>query len=270
MISSDSNANRMLLAVLDNPEWREDMPAWCVVCAVAATIRALEHDVANAWGSAGDGEVLRQIRIGGRYGTSTLGYGATTRAVAGSRCRIRIRSICPGRKGRDSCRCHIRARGKPWVMVRATAALPLSSPLSSGYRIRRSFSPVQQKQAGTGHAATSCACGWNLRPRTDMTWVVVDDPVPAGAGILGNGLGGQSNLLARGERREGWAWPRSKSGALTRSGPTTLCAQGKRVVEYTVRLNNPGTFLLPATRVEAMYAPEMLGEAPNATLTVER
>ena len=35
--------------------------------------------------------------------------------------------------------------------------------------------------------------------------------------------------------------------------------KGHWVVEYTVRLNNPGTFLLPATRVEAMFAPEMLG-----------
>jgi alpha-2-macroglobulin len=36
-----------------------------------------------------------------------------------------------------------------------------------------------------------------------------------------------------------------------------------------VRLNNPGQFLLPATRVEAMYAPEMFGESPNATIAVE-
>jgi len=31
-----------------------------------------------------------------------------------------------------------------------------------------------------------------------------------------------------------------------------------------------GTFHLPATRVEAMYFPEMLGEWPNAAVTVER
>jgi len=36
-----------------------------------------------------------------------------------------------------------------------------------------------------------------------------------------------------------------------------------------VRLNNPGTFQLPPTRVEAMYAPEMFGEIPNADVTVE-
>ena len=45
--------------------------------------------------------------------------------------------------------------------------------------------------------------------------------------------------------------------------------KGSFVVEYTVRLNNPGTFGLPATRVEAMYAPEMFGEAPNAEWVVQ-
>ena len=44
--------------------------------------------------------------------------------------------------------------------------------------------------------------------------------------------------------------------------------RGKHVVEYTVRLNNPGRFALPPTRVEAMYAPESFGEAPNAAIEV--
>ena len=40
-------------------------------------------------------------------------------------------------------------------------------------------------------------------------------------------------------------------------------------MSYTMRLNNPGEFHLPSTRVEAMYAPEMFGEAPNAKITVK-
>jgi alpha-2-macroglobulin len=39
-------------------------------------------------------------------------------------------------------------------------------------------------------------------------------------------------------------------------------------MEYTIRLNNVGTFSLPPSRVEAMYAPEMFGEAPNAKMQV--
>ena len=40
-------------------------------------------------------------------------------------------------------------------------------------------------------------------------------------------------------------------------------------MEYTVRLNNVGDFSLPPSRVEAMYAPEMFGEAPNTRVKVQ-
>ena len=39
-------------------------------------------------------------------------------------------------------------------------------------------------------------------------------------------------------------------------------------LEYSYRVNNTGEFALPATRIEALYAPEMFGMAPNAKLTV--
>lgn len=39
--------------------------------------------------------------------------------------------------------------------------------------------------------------------------------------------------------------------------------------QYTLRLNNVGEFSLPPSRVEAMYAPEMFGVAPNARVIVK-
>jgi len=44
--------------------------------------------------------------------------------------------------------------------------------------------------------------------------------------------------------------------------------KGNWTVEYTVRLNAEGTFQMPQTRVEAMYAPEMFGEIPNEPFKV--
>jgi uncharacterized protein YfaS (alpha-2-macroglobulin family) len=161
--------------------------------------------------------------------------------------------------------------GKPWVMVRATAAMPLTAPLSTGYRIKRIVTPVEQRQAGRWSRGDVMRVRLELEAQTDMTWVVVDDPVPAGSSILGGGLGGQSQLLARGERREGFAWTAFEERRYDAFRTYyRFVPKGTWAVEYTVRLNNPGTFLLPATRVEAMYAPEMLGESPNAALTVER
>ena len=45
--------------------------------------------------------------------------------------------------------------------------------------------------------------------------------------------------------------------------------QGEWKAEYVVRLNNAGTFVFPATRIEATYAPEIFGECPIRKLRVE-
>jgi hypothetical protein len=39
-------------------------------------------------------------------------------------------------------------------------------------------------------------------------------------------------------------------------------------IEYTIRLNQSGTFKLPATHVDALYEPEMFGELPNSPFEV--
>ena len=104
----------------------------------------------------------------------------------------------------------------------------------------------------------------------DMTWVVVSDPVPGGATLLGTGLGRDSAIATSGEKKEGWVWPafEERSFEAFRSYYEYV-PKGIFKLEYTVRLNNVGDFALPPTRVEAMYAPEMFGEAPNARVKVE-
>jgi len=160
--------------------------------------------------------------------------------------------------------------GAPWAMVRATAALPLDRPLSTGFKIARSVSAVEQRQDGVWSRGDVMRVHLELDAQSDMSWVVVDDPIPAGASILGGGLGGQSALMQRDERASGWAWlafeERRFDGyrAYYRFVP-----KGHWTLDYTVRLNNPGSFGQPATRVEAMYAPEMLGELPNTAVTIE-
>jgi uncharacterized protein YfaS (alpha-2-macroglobulin family) len=160
--------------------------------------------------------------------------------------------------------------GAPWAIVRATAALPLDKPLSTGFTIKRSVTAVEQKQSGRWSRGDVARVRLELEAQSDMSWVVVDDPVPGGATVLGSGLGGQSQILTSGEQREGWVWPAFEERRFDAfRAYYRFVPKGRWVVEYTVRLNNPGTFLLPTTRVEAMYAPEMLGELPNAPVIVE-
>jgi hypothetical protein len=95
-------------------------------------------------------------------------------------------------------------------------------------------------------------------------------PHPGGATILGSGLGRDSQIATQGEKRSGAGWPafEERSFEVFRSYYEYL-PKGTVKLEYTVRLNNVGNFALPPTRVEAMYAPEMFGEAPNARVVVE-
>ena len=62
------------------------------------------------------------------------------------------------------------------------------------------------------------------------------------------------------------------SGAVG-SAPAITESFGKVVVindtSLPVRVNNAGRFDLPATRVEALYSPEMFGEIPNETVRVK-
>ncbi len=83
------------------------------------------------------------------------------------------------------------------------------------------------------------------------------------------GMGGDSAIAARGEKRSNQAWPafQERSFEAFRSYYEVL-PRGKPVLDYTVRLNSAGRFALPPTRVEAMYAPERQGALPNAVIEV--
>jgi alpha-2-macroglobulin len=159
--------------------------------------------------------------------------------------------------------------GKPWLTVQSLAAIPLQAPLSAGYRITRSVSAVEQKDPAKWSRGDVVRVRLEIDAQSDMTWVVVSDPIPGGATILGGGLGRDSQIATRQERSAGAAWAafEERSFEAYRSYFEVL-PRGKHVVEYTVRLNNPGRFALPPTRVEAMYAPETFGETPNAPVEV--
>jgi alpha-2-macroglobulin len=160
--------------------------------------------------------------------------------------------------------------GKPWAFVTSSAALPLKKPLFAGYSIQRTVTPVEQKVAGVWQRGDTYRVTLDIDAQADMTWVVIHDPAPAGASVLGSGLGGDSAQLVAGEKQMGWQRPAFEERAF--DGYRAYYAyvpKGKFSVEYTVRLNNPGLFEMPATRVEAMYAPEIFGELPVAKMDIK-
>ena len=103
-----------------------------------------------------------------------------------------------------------------------------------------------------------------------MSWVALTDPIPAGARIMGDGDGRDSAIAAMGENR---ARDAARPTYVERSFSAyrayfAMLPKGHYSVEYTVRINNAGSFALPPTRIEGMYAPDVFGETPNGRLEV--
>ena len=128
---------------------------------------------------------------------------------------------------------------------------------------------VEQKEKGRWSRGDVLRVRLDIDAQSDMSWVVVNDSIPAGASVLGTGLGRDSQIMSQGEKREGWTWPAFEERKFDAfRAYYRFVPKGAWSVEYTVRLNNPGLFGLPPTRVEAMYAPEMFAEVPNAPMEV--
>jgi hypothetical protein len=155
-------------------------------------------------------------------------------------------------------------------MIQSLAAIPLKQPFSSGYRIVRTMIPIEQKTKNSWSRGDVYRVRLEIEAQSDMTWVVMNDPIPAGAAILGTGLGRDSKILTQAEKKQGWVWPAFEERRFDSfRAYYRMVPKGRFAVEYTVRLNNPGRFELPETRVEALYSPEMFGESPNTPLEVK-
>jgi uncharacterized protein YfaS (alpha-2-macroglobulin family) len=98
--------------------------------------------------------------------------------------------------------------------------------------------------------------------------VVVNDPIPTGATVIGS-LGGQSEMLGA-EAGTGTGVQPSyvERGKDAWRGYFAWVPRGTFTVSYVMRMNSAGVFNLPATRVEAMYSPEIRAQVPNQPVTV--
>lgn len=270
MVSPDVNANRTLIAALDDPELRADMAR--IARGALARQRGGHWDTtpANAWG------VVAMDRFSARYegepvtGTTTASLPGATKVVDWAATPDGATLDFPWPKGAAEMSLVQDGSGKPWATVLSRAAVPLRAPLASGYRVSKTVTPVEQKTPGAWSRGDLARVRLELEADQDMTWIVVSDPLPAGATALGSGLGGDSRIAAEGTRRGG-----SASVAFTERRFEAFRAyydyvpQGRWSVEHLVRFNNAGRFELPPTRVEALYAPEMFAALPNAPIEVK-
>ncbi|HEY6874038.1 MAG TPA: MG2 domain-containing protein [Geobacteraceae bacterium] len=267
MVSPDTNAVRTVMAFMDDPKWRDDIPRLVRGAVARQTQGSWETTIANAWGVVAMDKFSARFEATPVTGTTKVGLAGTVKSADWGADRKGTGLSFPWPDGTASLGLRHDGGGKPWATVLSLAAIPLKEPLSSGYRIRKTVAPVEQREKGRWSRGDVARIRLEIEAQSDMTWVAVNDPVPAGTTVLGSGLGRDSALLAAGERNRSWPVFEERAFEAYRAYYEYV-PKGRFVAEYTVRFNNAGDFRLPATRVEALYAPEMFGEIPNRPLTV--
>jgi alpha-2-macroglobulin len=287
MTGTQVNAARLALAMVDNPAWKDEMPR--LVAGLLAMQRngAWETTTANAYGSLAVerfSSVFESVPV---TGTTKIQLGDTARSVAwsaapagaasGATAATRAAPVrgalfdWPTARSGATLALTQEGSGKPWATIESLAAVPLRAPFAAGYRIAKTVTPLEPAVKGVYTRGDVLRVHLDIDAQTDMTWVVVNDPIPAGATILGSGLGRDSEVATQGEKQEqDGPWPafieRDFDGY---RAYYDYLPKGKVSIEYTVRLNNVGTFGLPPTRVEALYAPATFGALPNAPVVVK-
>jgi uncharacterized protein YfaS (alpha-2-macroglobulin family) len=280
MANADANAMRLILVNMDNPAWRDDMGRLMTGAIGRQTHAYWNTTTANAWG------VLALEKFAAKFEAEKVA-GVTKAALQQGAAATNAQSFTwpasgggtlrlPWPQGgaaagpQDGLKLTHEGKGKPWVTVQSLAAVVLKAPFSSGYRITKTIEPVEQKVKGAYSRGDILRVNLDVDAQTDMTWVVLTDPVPGGASLLGSGLGRDSAIATRGERSKDGAWAAYEERSFEAFRTYyEFVPKGKFTMSYTIRLNNAGLFNLPQTRVEAMYAPEMFGELPNAKMTVK-
>jgi uncharacterized protein YfaS (alpha-2-macroglobulin family) len=270
MTNGDVNSVRAVLAFMMEPGWKEDMPRLLKGAMGRQKRGKWSTTVANAWGRLAlkrFSEVFEAAPVTG-VTTARLGMQRHSLAWGGNPSGGTLMFGWP--KGRSALDMAQEGTGRPWATVQSLAAIPLKQPFSSGFKITRHVTPVDRKKPGVWSVGDVVRVRLDLDAQADMTWVVVSDPVPAGASILGSGLGNDSAILTAGEKTAGGAWPAYEERSFEAfRAYYRYVPKGAWSVEYTMRLNTAGTFALPETRAEALYVPEMFGEIPNGPFEIE-
>lgn len=276
MVSGDVVANRALLTLLDDERWREDIPRMVRGALGRQQGGHWNTTTANAWG------VLALEKYSARFESepvagaalATLGgatfehrWSADGKALGGLDIGERL---LPWPSGSVVLAVRQEGIGQPWLTLQSVAAIPITQARFNGYRIARSVTALEQKIKGRWSRGDVARVRLDVEAQTDMTWVVVSDPVPAGSQILGGGLGNDPSIVGRGEKKRSVVRPAFQERTFEAfRAYYPFVPKGQWSIEYSVRFNGAGEFQLPETRVEAMYAPEVFGAAPNEAVVVK-
>ena len=284
MSSSDESAAKVVLATLGRPGWQDDSGKLMLGLAMRQVKGRWDLTTANAWGTLAVEKFARLYPATAVTGTTSLSLAGQTIAKGWPLAAAQRAAAFALPAGPTPLVMRQAGGQGPWATVTVKAAVPLKQPLFAGYRMTRQTTMVQQRNPGRLTRGDVMRVTLTVDASAERNWVVVNDPVPAGATVVGD-LGGQSKLLRQGEDTPG-----ESANVLIDGKPYIVMAgaqpayverardswrgffgwvpAGRFVVSYTLRLNNPGLYSLPPSRVEAMYSPAIRAQVPNAPVEI--
>ncbi|AYN21165.1 alpha-2-macroglobulin family protein [Alcaligenes aquatilis] len=270
MTSRVTNQARLMLLANEMPDWTEDMPRLAQGLLAEQQRGAWRMTTENLLGSLAIEQFSRHHEQQ-PSGQSMVILGSETAQV------VDWDMLKPDGQGVRSAKIDVPWRGdqvdnlsveqmgegKAWIDVRSLAAVPVTKPISAGLSLERHIEAVAQAKPGVWSRGDIMRVKIKVKAQGQASWVVVSDPVPAGATILGSGLGRDSAMATAGEEQSG-QWPsfveRRFDGY---RAYYERFEEGTTEVSYTVRLNTVGQFVLPASRAEALYEPDVFAVWPN-------
>ena len=160
-------------------------------------------------------------------------------------------------------------------------------PLDVGFVVQRSYEAIDDPDDVTRDADGI----WHIKPGAEVrvrltmvadsrrTHVALVDPLPAGFEALNPALAvTASDPAGRGVRSDGfgavrfwwWQWYEHQNLRDDRAEAfTSLLWAGTYDYTYVARATTPGTFVVPPTKAEEIYAPETFGRSGSDTVIVE-
>jgi len=270
MVCPDTSAVRLVFNLLNFETWKDDVPQLVRGAVGRQELGTWDCTVTNAWGALAVRKFSSLYESTPVTGTTTATLGESSEAAHWTEPPTDMSLDLAWPAGTADLTVDHSGTGFPWVTIQSRAAIPLTHALSTGYRITKTVTAIEPRAAGHFSRGDRLRVHLEIEAQSDMTWVVVNDPIPAGASHLGTGLGHDSAIAVQGETCRGCALLAYEERAFEAyRGYYEFVPKGKFVLEYTIRLNQDGRFQMPPTRVEALYAPEMFGALPNAPLEVQ-
>ena len=271
MNNTDVDAAKLLLTVSRLPDWRSLLPRLFNGLIGLQVRGAWQTTVANVWGMLAVQRFSQQFETKPVTGSTRLSLDNKTVHSFDWKAHPTASTLQLAWPPSGTGKLHFahQGQGAPWASIRSEAAVLLRAPQSAGFVLRKTLLPLDPTHKEKKRVGDIVKVRLEIEARSAMSWVVVDDPIPAGASILGSGLLRDSRVAQRTEQQDTQVYPSFIERSFGRyRAYYEYVPRGQFFVEYTLRLNTEGIFGLPASRVEAMYAPDVFAALPNPAFVI--